>query len=169
MNLGTLLKARDMNRVQNIILNPDFQQILQEMQELEKTRQFCRHDLPHLLDTARIAYILSLERWTGHQKDVIYAAALLHDIGRVREYRDGSPHDKVGAQMAVPILEAAGYQPQEIDQIVAAIAGHREVLHTDSLGDLLYQADKASRCCFVCPVRSACSWSEDQKNSKIYW
>ena len=41
--------------------HPLFQSSFQRIQEWEKDRIYCRHGMEHFLDTARIAYIRSLE------------------------------------------------------------------------------------------------------------
>ena len=43
---------------------------------------------------ARIAYILNMEQDLGLEKEVIYAAAVLHDIGKYAQYEDGTPHEQ---------------------------------------------------------------------------
>ena len=72
--------------------HPLFQSSFQRIQEWEKDRIYCRHGMEHFLDTARIAYIRSLEETIPVSKDHIYAAALLHDIGKWQQYEDGTPH-----------------------------------------------------------------------------
>ena len=71
--------------------HPLFQSSFQRIQEWEKDRIYCRHGMEHFLDTARIAYIRSLEENIPVSKDQIYAAALLHDIGKWQQYEDGTP------------------------------------------------------------------------------
>ena len=66
--------------------HPLFQEYYDKLKEAERGRKFCRHQMEHLLDVARIAYILNLEQKLGIRKEVIYAAALLHDIGKYRQY-----------------------------------------------------------------------------------
>ena len=75
-----------MLRISYIRKHPLYVSSYQRLQELEQERIFCCHQMNHLLDTARIAYILSLERGIGISKEAIYAAAILHDIGKGRQY-----------------------------------------------------------------------------------
>lgn len=49
----------------------------------KKDRIFCGHDMGHLLDVARLAWIFNLEANQEISKERIYAAALLHDIGGI--------------------------------------------------------------------------------------
>ncbi|MGI6684337.1 MAG: HD domain-containing protein [Bacillota bacterium] len=65
---------------------------MNEQQEIN--REFCCHQMQHALDVARIYYILFLEKYqdgissdlknmsVDQTKELIYATALLHDIGR---------------------------------------------------------------------------------------
>lgn len=160
---------RDMNRIQRILSHPGFLAALSEIEEAEKTRIFCCHGLSHLLDTARIAYIQALEQQLPLEKELIYAAALLHDLGRAEQYRMGTPHHEAGPRLAAPILWDAGFTQQEAGQILDAIQSHRSREHTSSLGELLYRADKASRCCFACSAQGECNWSDEKKNSELYF
>ena len=63
-------------------MHPFFQELVQNLQQAEKGRIFCRHTMEHFLDTARLMYIYNLEDGAPVKKDIIYAAALLHDLGR---------------------------------------------------------------------------------------
>ena len=56
--------------------------------------------MSHLLDVARIAYIRNLEKGYGFRKDVIYAAAVLHDIGKALQYEEKVPHEIAGERIA---------------------------------------------------------------------
>ncbi len=43
-----------------------------------------------------LPYIRALEENYPVSKELIYCTALLHDIGRARQYEDGTPHDEAG-------------------------------------------------------------------------
>lgn len=159
----------EMGRVQKIFQHPTFQTALKKNRDAEADRIFCRHNIDHLLDTARLAYIFSLERGYDLSKDLIYAAALLHDIGRWRQYEDGTPHDLAGSQLAAPILEESGFNPQECQCVLNAILEHRSTSQGNHLAEVLYDGDKASRCCFLCPVQDMCNWSTEKKNLQLTW
>lgn len=142
------------------------------LQELEETRIFCRHQMNHLLDVARIAYILNLEMRLGISRDLIYAAAILHDIGKGRQYEEGIPHETASADLAEQILADMPaklvFTPEEQQQILTAIRGHRRLrCDAEPLEALLYKSDKMSRACFACPAESQCNWSNDKKNMEI--
>lgn len=140
-------------------------------EEAEAEREFCRHDMVHFLDVARIAEILNLKEERHVEKDWIYAAALLHDIGRHVQYRDGTPHEEASALLAAPILEDCGFDDIETSVILKAIAGHRKALSASQPGldGLLYRADKLSRSCFVCKTEKKCNWRNDKKNMHLIW
>ena len=42
-------------------MHPFFQELVQNLQQAEKGRIFCRHTMEHFLDTARLMYIYNLE------------------------------------------------------------------------------------------------------------
>ena len=93
-----------MDRVNQIWNHPIYQNELNKLQLLETDREFCRHTPEHFLDVARLAYIRALEENAPVSKELIYCTALLHDIGRARQYEDGTPHDEAGAAIAGQIL-----------------------------------------------------------------
>ena len=74
----------DMDRVNRIWRHPVYQEHYKKIQELESERIFCRHTPEHFLDVARLMYIYALEEHLELSKELIYAAALLHDIGRAQ-------------------------------------------------------------------------------------
>ncbi len=136
---------------------------------LESTRIYCCHGYDHLLSVARIAYIRALELGLPYSKQVVYAAALLHDIGKAEQYESGEPHEEVGARFAAQILaDSGGFTEDEQAAIVQAVREHRRFAESSSdLGKLLFQADKASRACFACDVRDSCSWPREKMNLEV--
>ncbi|MDO4443559.1 MAG: HD domain-containing protein [Slackia sp.] len=158
-----------MPAVEQIRRHPLYRECLARVVELERDREFCRHGMGHLLDTARIAYILNLERGLGFSREAVYAAALLHDVGKADQYEAGVAHEVAGAEKACRILaDIDGFDSQEKAAIVAAVREHRRWSEDASpLGKLLYEADKASRACYACPARDACSWSPEKMNAGV--
>ncbi len=158
-----------MERVNRIIRHPLWKGALQQIEALEKDRDFCRHDLDHFLHVARIAYIENLEQSLDLSKETIYAAALLHDIGRGLQYEKGLPHEDASTALAQGILTDCGFCEGEKKVIVDAIAAHRnaDVARGYDLAGILYRADKASRNCFVCKAETECNWSREKKNTYI--
>lgn len=184
-----------MKFVDKLLQETDFLQQLQKLEQLEKNRQFCRHGLQHLLDTARIAWIAYLEQQqdvnkSGElEKEMIYLAALLHDMGRIQEYEAGVSHHVASAAFAEKYLAEIGYPAENVEVIVSAVYGHRK--HSgesagntekscgkkqsweveqgikECLGELLYFADKKSRTCFACEAAETCNWAMEKRNTGI--
>ncbi|MCD8051369.1 MAG: HD domain-containing protein [Clostridiales bacterium] len=158
-----------MERVNQILRHPLFRDKLAEIDRLERERIFCGHGMEHLLSVARLAYLRSLEENLGLDQELIYAAALLHDIGRGDQYLRGVPHDRAGAVYAEQILTDCGFSPAEREAVVQAIDCHRspEVAAEPTLRGVLYQADKESRLCFCCPAAEQCNWPEERRSKGI--
>lgn len=158
-----------MKRINRILQNDLYQVYLAKNNQAEASRRFCHHNMGHFLDVARIAMILNLEEEYGQEKEFIYAAALLHDIGRWMQYEDGTPHEKASARLAPEILADCGFSEEERERILAAIGNHRnaEVKGEKSLSGLLYRADKLSRPCFICEMEKECDWEKDKKNVEL--
>lgn len=160
-----------MKRVTAICRHTLYVRELREIQEAEKERIFCRHDMQHFLDVARIGWILCLERKLAFSREIVYAAALLHDIGRGMQYRDGTPHDEAGALLAGRILPECGFDGQETEEVCRAIEGHRisgqQSAEFTGLGALLKEADHMGRSCFACGAEPECYWPKEKKNLEI--
>ncbi len=158
-----------MERVNAICRHKLWRESVDEIARLEQDRAFCRHDRAHFLDVARLAYIENLERGLGVDKELIYAAALLHDIGRHLQYTQNIPHDEAGAQLAEIIMADCGFSPAERAEVSRAILQHRGDgdRSRDGLAALLYRADKASRACLFCTAEPECNWSREKKNMTL--
>lgn len=155
-----------MERIHKICCHPLWKESVAKIQELEEKRIFCKHNVVHYLDVARIAYIENLEKNMGVSKEFIYAAALLHDIGRHLQYTDEIPHDRASAMLADIILKDCGFETKEQELILSAISEHRmvETAAKENLAGLIYRADKRSRNCLFCDACEACNWSAEKKN-----
>jgi len=165
-----------MERIVRIRNHPLYVSNQQRIDDMEVNRIFCCHGVNHSLDVARILYILVLEQGLSYDKDIVYAAALLHDIGRGLQYEENVSHHEVGAQLAKEILTDCDYNEDEIAMITEAIAGHHTGgLHLESkegnvdylFKDLFYQADKLSRNCFDCKASEECYWAQEKRNLQI--
>lgn len=155
-----------MKRVNKILNHDLFKQYLEKNKMAEEDRYFCHHDMGHFLDVARLAMIFNLQQELAIPEGLIYGAALLHDIGRWKQYEDGTPHEKASAMLAPEILSDCGFTEEESEQILSAISNHRnaEVKEEQTLDGILYRADKMSRCCFCCEAEKECDWKGDKKN-----
>ena len=179
-----------MERVNRIIKQKLYLEYVQRIKTWERDRIFCKHDMSHFLDVCRLAEIewmeLRLQAMgekvcevsdnpadAGDKKQVdrelIYAAGLLHDIGRWQEYESGIRHEIAGSKLAYEILQETGFGEKETEEIVLAILNHRnsDVKDEVSLSGLLYRADKKSRACFCCEAEGECEWSALKKNLVI--
>lgn len=155
-----------MERVNQILKLDLYKEYVNRNMLAEKQRQFCKHDMGHFLNVARIAMILNLREQYGLSEEMIYAAALLHDIGRWKQYEDGTPHEKVSAQLAHEVLIKCGFNKEETAAVENAISNHRNacIKEDKDLAGLLYRADKLSRACFFCAAENECDWKKDKKN-----
>lgn len=144
-----------------------YQELLGTLAQYEKDRVYCGHNMGHFLDVARLMYIYVLEEGLDYSKDMVYTTALLHDIGRVRQYEDGTDHALASAQLAEEFLKETSFSDREKDLIIEAIAKHRKENTASDYSALFYRADKASRPCFACPVEGDCNWDKDKKNMRI--
>lgn len=151
--------------------HPLYVKFYKKLSKAEINRSFCRHQMSHYLNVARIAYIYNLEQNLGFRKEVIYAAAILHDIGKYKQYKKKIPHEIASAEIAEVILKdlpEAYFTEEEKKQIVRAVLEHRKMKEDMSdLGRLLYISDKKSRACYMCPAEQECDWSIEKKNMEI--
>ena len=166
-----------MDRINQILEHPLFIKYMNKNADMELDRIFCKHNLAHVKEVARIADILALQSGVKLEigqgialtKDLIYTTALLHDIGRHIQYETGEKHAKLGAEMAPEILRDCGYNEDEIAAIVDAIKTHSDktIIHEKTLNGILAKADMLSRDCGKCKARELCNWTEDEKNHLI--
>ncbi len=159
-----------MERLQTILKSPIYLDHISKIEEREQERLFCKHDLLHCLEVARLLWIFSLEESLDYAKDLVYAAAFLHDIGQWMEYDDGKRcHAYCSAQLSEPLLTEAGYSSREKELIKDAIREHRKGEmgpFFSTLGNFLRKADKYSRLCFKCDSRQLCYKSGEMPHSK---
>lgn len=172
-----------MKRINQLLHHSDFIQTLEKLEILEADRIYCHHGLSHLLDVARIACLLQYNQKEEIKElfsmEIIYASALLHDIGRVLQYEQGLPHETAGLLLAQKILNECNFTKSEQNLILKAILFHRKeiksnieikdntIKNIEALHILLYKADKLSRNCFFCKAADTCYWSNNEKNKGI--
>ena len=158
-----------MKRINDIFEHPTFKEHLKRINDAESDRIYCLHGMEHLLDVARIGYIINMEEGIGYGKEFIYAMALLHDIGRYIEYDLGFSHHQVGAEIALRILQDVGFGFEDRMIIYEAIRNHKKQPAEDkkNLDYILYKADKLSRNCYSCKAYDSCYWEETKKNKSI--
>lgn len=156
-----------MDKINEIFNSKKYKNLLKELEEIEKDRKFCKHNLEHFLSMSRITYIKALENNLNVSKDVIYAIGLLHDIGRVLEYKQGIPHHKGSLILSEEILKETSYTEEEKSLIYKCIEAHRSEEEQDELIEIIYKSDKLSRECFSCKAEKECYWNKEKKNMII--
>lgn len=151
-----------------ILCDSEYQKLLLLLSDFEKDRVFCRHDMEHFLNVARICCLLCEKKKMCVNTDIIYSAALLHDIGRTVEYASGESHHIAGKSISERILERTGCSDEFRQTVIGLIADHREYdLKDSSLKSIFSLADKKSRLCFMCDARNECYWPDEKKNMDI--
>lgn len=152
-----------MQRCNKIYNHPLYRECIDKINHIERDRKFCLHNLAHSLDTARIGYIIILENNLTIDKELFYAAALLHDAGRY----SGKPHNESGAELARRIMPDCEFTDEEIQTVCDAIRGHRTKSDGFDFSSVLYMADKKSRNCFSCAAANECYWENEKRNNEI--
>lgn len=169
---------KQLKRIQLLMNEPLYAEYMERNSSSKKER-LCPHDISHHFDVARITYILILEnndlayfmkesRISSRTaaKDVIYAAGLLHDIGKWAEYREGIDHSTYSAKLARGILPRALFNYEEIETISKAIAEHENLNDEMSfLGEKLYRAENLSRICSQCQHNTQCAKVKHQETN----
>ncbi len=151
-----------------ILRDAEYQDALCRLKKLENGRKFCLHDMEHFLSVARICCILCAENGIDADKDIIYSAALLHDIGRIVEYTTGESHHIAGKNISDRILARTGCSDEFRQKVTDIILNHGEYEDDDSsLNRYFFLADKKSRMCFMCEKTAECYWKDDRKNMEI--
>lgn len=159
-----------MKYVARLLKDKEFLNSLKELEEREADRAYCRHDFTHLMDVARLGWMYALEEGIAVDKEQFYLMALLHDIGRIEEYKHGISHAEAGKKLAGEILLRIEYPKEKIPEILSAIGAHRDSLaNGEVLSEILRRADKESRPCFYCMAKDTCKWSMEKRNTPEGW
>ncbi|WP_182188218.1 HD domain-containing protein [Pectinatus frisingensis] len=156
----------------NLILqHPLFHKHYKQILLWEKNRHFCHHDIAHFLAVARIAVIINNKEHYHIDEEIIYAAALLHDIGRCVQYETEVDHSAASVPIAQVILMDCKFSVEETSIISNAIKSHRDpaVKAEQNLSGLIYRADKMSRNCFCCMVSDQCNWPKEKRRSTLIY
>lgn len=151
-----------MEKVNLILTNSLFQKEILTLEELEKNRKYCKHDLTHFLTVARLMQIKNLQEQLKIKENIIYACGLLHDIQKYE-----LNHGLASAKLAKEILINCHYNLAEIREITLAIEEHNQDYSSTILSSLLKEADHLSRNCFCCTAADTCYWKDEQRNRGI--
>lgn len=101
------------------------------------------HDFDHVKRVMRL--VERIGRAENGDLEILRAAALLHDIGRIEEEKTGECHAEKGALLARKILMDCGFPESKIEAVLHCIESHRfrGNLKPRSLeAKILYDADK---------------------------
>jgi uncharacterized protein len=88
------------------------------------------HDIDHVMRVYNLCLKLA-RHYPSVDLEVLKTAALLHDVARLREDKNGHSHSLrvdhavLGAEMSSAILKKLGYSDERIDQVTHCIRVHR--------------------------------------------
>jgi uncharacterized protein len=101
------------------------------------------HDWSHTWRVVRLCQVIGEKEKAD--LEILYAAALLHDIARAEADRCGVCHAELSARKARPVLAHCGFPPEKIDAVIHCIETHRfrSTAQPRSLeAQVLFDADK---------------------------
>ncbi|WP_340820650.1 HD domain-containing protein [Methanolobus sp. WCC4] len=102
------------------------------MDLIESTRQFVAgilegepstHDMSHINRVENTC--MKIQETEGGDLKVLRLAALLHDVGIVREHEEGGNHAEYSAEIAREFLGKSGAEAELIDHVASCILTHR--------------------------------------------
>lgn len=102
------------------------------MDLIEKTREFVAiflegepssHDMSHINRVE--ALCLKIQKEEGGDPFVLQLAALLHDIGVIKEHEEGGDHAIYSADIALEFLSKSGLGKEVIEAVTGCIRVHR--------------------------------------------
>ena len=102
------------------------------MDLIEKTRSYVSevlvdepstHDISHIERVESMC--LRIQKYEGGRPEVLQLAALLHDVGIIREHIEGGDHAEYSAEIAREFLYMAGADGKLIDSVASCILTHR--------------------------------------------
>lgn len=164
---------------EKVLEHATYQDRLAKLALMEEQRVFCKHDLEHSLEVARIALQVARGNDLQISEDVIKTTALLHDMGRVEQYEQGVSHVEASVAFAREILLLLDTDNTMIDVICDAIQNHSRrdlakerfanAFAISTLKELISHADQFSRKCYMCRAYDACKWHPEEKIQKEYY
>lgn len=177
MDVGRLMYIRYLEDAVELLHESDMSQVNSLSRETSMLQDISIvQETSMLRDTSMAPNNLAVTR------EIIYATALMHDIGRISQIENDIPHDVASAKLCDVILPECGFAQWEIVMIKQAVLEHRNDLCLNNslhfystqeknfghiLSKLLYWADKKSRNCFNCPAYTECNWSFEKRNLEI--
>lgn len=102
------------------------------MDLIKKSREFAAsflegepssHDMGHINRVE--ALCLEIQKTEGGDSQILQLAALLHDVGVIKEHEEGGDHALYSAEIATEFLGRAGAEKELIEAVTACIRSHR--------------------------------------------
>lgn len=102
------------------------------MDLIEKTREFVAyflegepssHDMSHINRVE--ALCLEIQKEEGGNPLILHLAALLHDVGVIKEHEEGGDHALYSAEIASEFLGKTGLEKEIIEAVIDCILTHR--------------------------------------------
>ena len=102
------------------------------MDLIEKTKEFAAtfhdgepssHDMSHINRVE--ALCREIQRKEGGDPLILQLAALLHDVGVIREHEEGGDHSLYSAEIASEFLGRAGVEKKTVEAVIYCIMTHR--------------------------------------------
>lgn len=81
------------------------------------------HDMSHINRVE--ALCMEIQKEEGGDPLILRLAALLHDVGVIREHEDGGDHAEYSAEIAAEFLGKAGVSEKVIEEVAYCIRSHR--------------------------------------------
>lgn len=128
-----------MERINALWKQEGFQKLLLGLENKEADRIYCRHGREHIFAVARLMWIACLEEQKGEgiAKELIYAVAFLHDLGRCS---GGKNHAAESAKIAGRLLPLCGYSEEETGLAQFAIWMHGQAEKTGGSREEIHRA-----------------------------
>ena len=140
--------------IDRILSDERYLKKINRLNEIEKDRIYCKHDLDHFQEVYQILSILSSRRGLDDSRNMSKTMAYFHDIGRADSY-DGY-HRKSSSDFARILLGEYYY----IDNNIV------EDSLRDTWAKLLRISDQLSRNCYICKANEICKWLEGEKTNE---
>lgn len=154
-----------MSYIARLMALESYRQALTALERREADRIYCKHDLDHFLDVARITLLLCQAHNIEADRDSVYLAALMHDLGRLD--RDEADHNVAGSVLAAQWLDAIGFPKDRQEVVLTLIEEHGwpGKKAPANLSEAFSLADSYSRACYYCPAADSCFWPPERKNT----
>ena len=169
--------------IEKILSDERYIDKLNTIDNIESNRCYCKHNITHSREVARILSDLSKERELDNYDELSMIMGYLHDIGRADDYE--GMHNECSSEFARVLLEEYGLDEDSINLICYAIDNHSGRMPIDDIykciqentvedriedtwAKLLRIADQLSRDCYKCEVASTCRWLPEERTIEAW-